>query len=111
MENNKYEINKTYNISSYPKLENCLLGAVSLTKHVDINPYKHSEYGIGFDRKGPFLVGNGFGRNCIIFGVDMSSSVHVDNKKKDIIILGEGLTQGLDCTTLIAEKLYSINFT
>ena len=42
---------------------------------------KYFGYGIGFDRKIKFPVGNGFGRNCIIFGVDMSSSVHVDNKK------------------------------
>ena len=34
----------------------------------------------------------------------MSSSVYVDNKKKDILILGEGPTQGLDGTTLTAEK-------
>ena len=55
--------------------------------------------------------GNGFGRNCIIFGVDVSSSVHVDNKKKDILILGKCPTQGLDDTTLTAKRLYSINFT
>ena len=53
----------------------------------------------------------GFGKNVIIFGADMSSSVHVDNKKKDILILGEGPTQGLDDTTLTAEERYSINFT
>ena len=41
----------------------------------------------------------------------MSSSVHVDNKKKDILIFGDGPTQGLDGTILTAEKLYSINFT
>ena len=40
----------------------------------------------------------------------MSSSVHVDNKKKDILILGKGPTQGLE-NTLTAEKMYSINFT
>ena len=39
------------------------------------------------------------GRNDIIFGADMSSSVYVDNKNKDILVLGEGLTQGLDDTT------------
>ena len=54
--------------------------------------------------------GGGFGINVIIFGVDMSSSVHVDNKKKDILILGKGPTQGLE-HTLTAEKMYSINFT
>ena len=53
----------------------------------------------------------GFGKNVIIFEADMSSSVHVDNKKKDILILGEGPTQRLDDTTLTAEERYSINFT
>ena len=38
------------------------------------------------------------------------SSVHVDNKKSDILILGEGPTQALDDTTLTAEKKNSINF-
>ena len=41
----------------------------------------------------------------------MSSSVHVDNKGKDILMLGEGPTQGLDDTTLTAEAKYPINFT
>ena len=49
-------------------------------------------------------------RNVIIFGVDMSSSPHLDNKKKYILVLGKGPTQGLE-NTLTAEKLYSINFT
>ena len=40
----------------------------------------------------------------------MSSSIHVDNKKKDILVLGTGLTQGLE-SILTAEKMYSINFT
>ena len=46
------------------------------------------------------------GKNFIIFGADMSSSVHVDNKGKDSLILGEGPTQGLDDTKLIAEAKY-----
>ena len=41
----------------------------------------------------------------------MSSSVHVDNKEKDILILFEGLLQGLDDTTLTAEAKYPISFT
>ena len=45
-----------------------------------------------------------FDKQVIIFGADMSSSVHIDNKKKDILILGEGSTQGLDDTALTAEK-------
>ena len=41
----------------------------------------------------------------------MNSSVPIDNKNKDILILGEGLTQTLDDTTLTAETKYPINFT
>ena len=41
----------------------------------------------------------------------MSSSVHIDNKNKDILILGEGPTQELDDATLTAEAKYPINFT
>ena len=40
----------------------------------------------------------------------MTSSFHIDNKKKDILVLGRGLTQGLE-NTLTAEKMYFINFT
>ena len=41
----------------------------------------------------------------------MSSSVHIDNKNKDVLILGDGQTQELDDTTLTAEAKYNINFT
>ena len=62
--------------------------------------------------KEKFSLRNGsFGRNVIIFGADMSSSVHVDNKIKDILILFEGQTQGLDDAILTAVAEYSINFT
>ena len=40
----------------------------------------------------------------------MSSFAHIDNKKKDILILGFGPTQGLDDATLTTEAKYSINF-
>ena len=40
----------------------------------------------------------------------MSSSSQIDNKKKNILVLGKGPTQGLE-HTLTAEKMYSINFT
>ena len=97
--------------SDYPTLKNFLFGADRLTKNSDINKYQYSSYGIGFDRKSSFsFPGGGFGQNVIIFGVHMSSSVHVDNKKKDILILGKGPTQGLE-HTLTSEKMYSINFT
>ena len=46
-----YEISKKYNISSYHTLKNCFFGAVSLIKNNDVDKYKYSGYGIGFDRK------------------------------------------------------------
>ena len=100
-----YEINKSINISDYPTLENCLFGAVRLTKNADINKYKYSGYGIGFDRKGSYSIGDEIDRNVVVFGVDMSSSPHIDNKKKVILILGKGPTQGLE-HTMTPEKLY-----
>ena len=53
----------------------------------------------------------GLGKNAITFGDDMSSSVHIDDKVKVILILGEVPTQGLDDTTLTVEAIYPINLT
>ena len=82
------------------------------TKNTDIDKYKYCGSGITFDLRGISLFpSDKFAQNVIIFGADMSSSVHIDNRKKDILILGEGPTQRLDGTTLTAEIKYSINFT
>ena len=73
--------------------------------------YGYCGYGIGVDRRSSFsFSGGGFGQNVLIFVVDMSSSAHIDTKKKDILVLGKGPTVGLE-HTLTAEKMYSINFT
>ena len=89
---------------SDPTLKNCLFGAVTLTKNEDIEKYGYSGFDIGFDTRSSFLFpGGGFGQDILIFGADMSSSPHIDNKKRDILVLGKGQTQGLE-HTLIAEK-------
>ena len=99
-----YGISKSFDTSDYPTLENYLFGTVTLTKNADIDRYKYSGYGIGFDRHGRFsFAGTALGRNVIIFGVDMSSSAKIDNKKKYFLILGKGPTQILE-HTLSAEK-------
>ena len=106
-----YELGASSSNDNDPTLKNCLVGAVNLTKNADIEKYGYSSYGIGFDRRSSFsFPAGGFGQNIIIFGVDMSSSTKIDNRKKDILILGNGATQGLE-HTLSAEKMYSINFT
>ena len=77
-----YELSM-YRLGSFFTLVNGLFGAVSLTKNADINKYKHSGYGTRFDRGGSFwFPSDGFGWNFKIFGVDMSSSVDLDNKVK-----------------------------
>ena len=88
-----------------------MFGAIALTINIDIYKYKYSGYGIGFYRHGSFgFPGTGLEKYVVIFVADMSSSAHIDNKKKDILILGKNPTQTLE-HTLTAEKLYSINFT
>ena len=88
------EISKSINISDYPTLDYCLFRAVSLTKNADIDKYKYSGYAIGFDRHGSFwFSGTELGRNLIVFGVDMSSSTKIDNRKEDILILDKGSTK------------------
>ena len=75
-----------------------MYGAVTLTKNAEIDKHKYSGYGIGFDRV------------HLIEFIWLSSSTKIDNREKNILILGKGPTQGLE-HTLSAEKIYSINFT
>ena len=106
-----YKLGASTSNDNDPTLKNCLFGAVTLTKNADIDKYKYSGYGIGFDRRSSFsFPGGGFGQNVLIVGVDMSSSAYIDNKKKDTLVLGKGPTQGLE-HSLTVEKMYSINFT
>ena len=54
---------------------------------------KFSGYGIKFNLRSKFpLLDSSMGKNVIIFEIDLSSSVHVDSKNKDILIFGEGPT-------------------
>ena len=93
-----YELGVSTSYVNDHTLKNCLFGAVILTKNADIDKYGYSG------------SGGGFGQNVLTFGVAMSFSSHIDNKKKYILILGKRPTQGLE-NTLTAEKRYSINFT
>ena len=90
----------------------CFIVGVKLAKNTDPDKYVYTGYGTGFDSSSKVsLPDDSVGKNVIIFGVDMSSSVHIDNKKKNILVFGEGLTQGLDDTILIEEAKYSFKFT
>ena len=78
-----YELGASTSHIDDPTLKNCLFGVVTLTKNADIDKYRYSGYGIGFDRRGSFsFPGGGYGQNVSIFGADMSSFPHINNKKK-----------------------------
>ena len=90
-------------------IQNVLFGAMQITKNAtdsDKNNYKG--YGICFDERSQFghtVTGGGIthtsnGRNVLIFGVDMSFSVHATNRANNIYVMGDGLTQGIHDTTL-----------
>ena len=99
-----YKLGASGSDDNDPTLKNCLFGAVTWTKNADIDKYGYSGYGIEFDGRSRFsFLGGGFGQNILIFGVDMSSSADIDNKKKDILVIGRGPTHGLQ-HTLTAEK-------
>ena len=90
-------------------MKDSLFGCVKLVENTDPDKYVYSDYGIGFDSRWLFSLPNfDWGKNVTIFGVDMSSSVHIDSKKKDFLILVKGLTKGLDDTTLTAEYIFKI---
>ena len=64
-------------------LKNCLFRAVKLTKNADPDKCKHSRYGIGFDLSSEFSKSDGsMDKNVAGFRIDMSRTLHIDNKKK-----------------------------
>ena len=89
-----YELGASSSHINHPTLKNCLFGAFTLTKNADIDRYGYSGYGIGFDRRGRFsFPGGRFGQNILIFGIDMSFSAYIDNKKRHISIRNRSNTR------------------
>ena len=100
-------------------LQNALIGAMQIAKNADTSKYNYKGYGICFDE------GNSFGhtiregnfdhttnaRNVLIFGADVSSSVHATNRANHIYVMGKGFVQGINDTTIYAEKNFHRNFT
>ena len=100
-------------------IQNALFGAMQITKNADTSKYDYKGYGICFDEGSEFghtITEGGRthttdARNVLIFGVDMSFSVHATNRANNIYVMGTGLTQGIHDTTLYAEKNFCRNFT
>ena len=85
---------------------------MQVTKNADTDKYKYKGYGICFDEDGLFSIGNiNNGRNVIIFGAHENSVIHANSKENNIFVMGDEFVQGINDTTLYAEKMYSQNFT
>ena len=101
-------------------IQNALFGAMQITKNAtDNSKNNYKGYGICFDERSQFghtITEDGRahttnGSNVLIFGVDMSFSAHATNRANHIYLMGDGLTQGINDTTLYVEKNYWRNFT
>ena len=94
-------------------VQNALFGGVKITKNAtDTSKHKYEGYGICFDEGGTFSKGNiSNGKNVLIIGVHENSLVHANNKANNIYVMGDLFVQGINDTTLYAEKTYSQNFT
>ena len=101
-------------------IQNPLFGAMQITKNATNNSKNnYKRYGICFDERSQFghtITEGGFthttnGRNVLIFVADMSFSVHATNRANHINLMGEGLMQGINDTTIYVEKNYYRNFT
>ena len=100
-------------------IQNALFGAMKITKNADYSKNNYTGYGLCFDEGGEFghTVKQGNfnrttnARNAIIFGVDRSSSNYGTNKKNNIYVMGKEFVQGINDTTIYAEKLFHNNLT
>ena len=101
-------------------IQNALFGAMQITENAtDNSKNNYKGYGICFDERSEFghtITEGGFthtadAKNVLIFGADMSFSVHATNRANHIYLMGTGLTQGINDTTIYAEKNFYRNFT
>ena len=101
-------------------IQNALFGALQITKNTtDNSKNNYKGYGICFDEGSEFghtITEGGRAhttnaRNVLIFGADMSFSVHTTNRANNIYLMGTGLTQDINDTTIYAEKNFYRNFT
>ena len=92
---------------------------MKITKNTDSSKNNYTGYGLCFDegrefghtlRQGNFnCVTNA--KNVIIFGVGTGSSIHATNRANNIYVMGTEFIQGINETTIYAEKLFHNNFT
>ena len=91
---------------------------MKITKNTDSSKNNHTGYGLCFYEGGEFghtVRQCNFDRttnakNVIILGINMSSSIHGTNRANNIYVMGKDFIQGINYTTIYAEKLFHNNF-
>ena len=102
------EKNKPFDTNFGPTMSNLinggvLFGTVKLTRKADKSKFTYNGQGIEFDGRGYGGSDNDTARNVGIFGVDNSSSSHIDNPKNNFLALGEEPTRGINGSVGTAE--------
>ena len=92
-------------------IQNALVGAMQITKNADTSKcdYKGTQFGHTIRESGFDHTANA--RNVLIFGADMSFSIHATNRANHIYVMDDGFAQGIHDTTIYAEKNFYRNFT
>ena len=102
-------------INSNFVFKNYLFDAIKITNttNFDVDKWQYSGYGIGYDSTGNFTHPDDekIAKNSVVFRADMSNSRYSTNKTHSVLVLGNGLIQKLNYTTIYAEKMYFPNFT
>ena len=100
-----------YKLNTWPRnttnnltLNIFLFDTAKLTRNADKNKFTCNGQGIAFDGKRYCRFNNDTARNVTLFGVDKSSSSHIDNPKNNCLVLGEGPTEGINGSAGRAEK-------
>ena len=95
-------------------IQNALFGAMQITKNVDTSKYEYKGYGICFDEGDQFghtITEGSFShtknpRNVLIFGADMSFSVHATYKVNHIYVMGKDFVQGITDTKFMQKRTF-----
>ena len=84
-------------INSNYILKNCLFGTIKTanTTNSDTDKWQSSGYGVGFDSTGSFTHSDDGkdAKNVVVFGADMTNSIHETNKTQSVLVLGYDLIQ------------------
>ena len=89
-----------------------MFDTVKLLRNAIKSKFTFNDWAIAFNGEDSWSFGNDFARNIVNFGVDDSPLSHTDDRENNYLVLGEGLTDGINDGTSSAEKklVFSIEF-